>query len=590
MKVFRFLHALLLCTLVASPLFAGAKSDARLSSVLQRSSAEDQVVAWVLFADKGSSEAYTAAVLRSVVSPRSFLRRLKSRTIESAVDYTDLPVEHRYVQQVASQVAQVRQVSKWFNGVSVVATKLQLAELESLPFVRSLELVARFKRDKSIEEITPTPAEVPLTRSKTTSSIDYGQSFAQLNLINVPAVHEMGNYGQGVIVGVFDNGFRLLEHEAFDTLRTRIVGTYDFVDHKVSVVPRNTDAGFGAHGIVTLSALAGYKPGQLVGPAFGASFILARTENDSSETPFEEDNWVAAIEWADSIGVDVTSTSLGYLTYDSPFASWTWQDMDGNTTRITRAADMAVSKGIVVVNSAGNNGFNSAHNTLNAPSDGDSVLSIGAATIDGQRAGFSSIGPTTSNPPRIKPDLMAQGVTVRCASWTTPNLYAYSQGTSLACPLAAGVAALLLSAKPTASPLEIADAMRRTASRANAADNLYGWGIINARSAVTSLTGIKPLPTSYALQQNYPNPFNPTTRIEYHLPQNSFVTLKVYNLLGQEVRALVNEEQPQKVYEVEWNGTNNSGNFVASDVYFYRLTATSAAGRFSETRKLIVVR
>jgi hypothetical protein len=239
-----------------------------------------------------------------------------------------------------------------------------------------------------------------------------------------------------------------------------------------------------------LSTIGGYKPGQLIGPAFGASFILARTENDSSETPFEEDNWVVAIEWADSIGVDVTSTSLGYLTYDAPYTSWTWQNMNGDTTLITRAADWAVSRGIVVVNSAGNEGSNASHNTLIAPADGDSVLAVGAVTSTGTRSSFSSVGPTTSVPARIKPDVMAMGSSVRVASSTITTGYTTASGTSFSCPLAAGVAALVVHARPNATPMQIMNSMRSTASRAATPDNQYGWGILDALAAINDI----PLP------------------------------------------------------------------------------------------------
>ncbi len=586
----RFLTSVLL--LSSSSLLAGSKTDARLAEILQFLQPNEPIVAWVFFTDKGSQEIYKSAVPRSVVSPRSFLRRLKARPAESAVDYTDLPVEQRYVEQLASHVISIRQTSKWFNGASVRATKEQLAQIETLPFVRSIEVLARFKRDRIEEqpEIS-TPLSTQKSALGSVTNFDYGLSFGQLNQINVPAVHNMGNYGQGVIIGSFDNGFRLLNHEAFDTLRTRIVATYDFVDNKESVVPNNPDPSFGSHGIVTLSALAGFKPGELIGPAFGASFILARTENDSSETPIEEDYWVAAIEWADSIGVDVTSTSLGYLTYDPPYTSWTWEDMDGNTTVITRAADMAVSKGIVVCNSAGNNGFNASRNTLNAPADGDSVLSIGAVNSDGSRTSFSSVGPTTSNPPRIKPDVMAQGSNVRCASATDPTTYIYSGGTSLSCPLAAGVAALLIRAKPTAGPLEIMNAMKETASNASSPNNEMGWGILNALRAVTGVSGSGNVPGTFALYQNYPNPFNSGTTIKYEVGESSRVTLTVYNLLGQQIKSLVNNTQTEGVKAAFWDGTNNNGITAATGTYFYRLTATSPSGRtYVETRNLVLLR
>ena len=589
------LQSILPCLVgVALTALAGEKIDARLQSSLQRMTEGDEALVWVFFNDKGSNEVLRSAVPRSVVSERSIQRRLKTRPAALAVDYSDLPVEQAYVAQLQQHVVRVRQISRWFNGASVLATKSQFEHLESMPFVRKLEPVTRFRRNSS-EEYTSAPIQKPATpRTQTTLLLDYGISFGQLNQINVPVIHTTGNYGQGVLVGVFDNGFRLLTHQAFDSLRSRIVATYDFVDHKVSVVPNNPDPGFGAHGILTFSALAGYKSGQLIGPAFGAQFILARTENDSSETPVEEDNWLAAIEWADSIGVDVTSTSLGYLTYDPPYPSWTWENMNGNTTVITRACDMAVSKGIVVVNSAGNNGENTSHNTLNAPADGDSVLAIGAVNTDGTRAGFSSMGPTTSVPPRIKPDVMAQGSSVYCASATDPTGYTYAGGTSLSCPLAAGVVALLLHAKPTANPIHIANALRQTASRASSPDNYYGWGIINAVGAVGMLTGIpvKTIPSSYVLLPNFPNPFNPKTTLTYNLPQSSFVSLKVYNLLGQEVRTLVGEAQTNGLKTIEWDATSNSGSTVASGTYIARLFAYSVgtSENFQAAIKLVLVK
>jgi subtilisin family serine protease len=418
----------------------------------------------------------------------------------------------------------------------------------------------------------------------TLPDLDYGESYVQDSLINVPAVHNTGNYAQGVLIGMFDNGVRLPDHEAFDSLH--IVATYDFVDHKVSVVPNNPDPSFGSHGVYTLSTIGGNKAGQLIGPAFGASYLLARTENDSSETPIEEDNWVAAMEWADSIGVDVTSTSLGYFNYEPPYESWTWEDMNGNTTVITRAADMAVARGIVVVNSAGNAGTNPDHNSLVAPADGDSVLSIGAVWSTGERANFSSVGPTTSIPPRIKPDVMAQGVNVYVASGINHDGYGTVSGTSLSCPLVAGVAALIIHARPDATPVEIADAMRNTASNADAPDNQYGWGIVDAMAAIGYLpvTAVEPQPglaTEFRLEQNYPNPFNPTTTIEFSIPSSAFVHLAIYNLLGERAATLVDRELPAGTHRVEWDAAG-----LQSGVYFCRLSA----GKFTEVRKMILLR
>lgn len=595
----RSAFAVALIALCLSPLlFAGNKSGQLLISSLPLLKPNDQVLVWVFFADKGRHETTGSSIAHDVVSERSLLRRQRVRTSGELVDYTDLPVEQSYIDSLTGQGAQIRQRSKWFNGVSVAATRSQIEQIQTLSFVCALELVWRARREIQFApdaHLAPPAASFTPDRNSSILDLNYGPSLAQVQSVNVPAVHNTGNYGQGIVVGVFDNGFRLLNHEVFDSLRTRIVATYDFVDHKVSVVPNDSRANFGAHGVVTLSTLGGYKPGELIGPAFGASFILARTENDSSETPIEEDNWVAAIEWADSIGVDVTSTSLGYLDYDPPYASWTWENMDGNTTLITKAADMAAGKGIVIVNSAGNNGFSPLHNTLNAPADGDSVLTVGATTAGGTRATFSSVGPTTSIPARIKPDVMAMGAPVHCASPTDPIGYTYQQGTSLSCPLAAGVAALMLRAKPHATPVEILNAMRMTASQANAPDNLMGWGVINAFAAINSLTGGVQFPGSFILGDSYPNPFptpaNPSTTIGFILSEQSEVTLRIFNTLGQEVRTVISDQRTSGEFSVPWDGRNNSGIRVASGVYFYVLTVKGSSGKsLAETKKLVVLR
>ncbi|MBX2989533.1 MAG: S8 family peptidase [Bacteroidetes bacterium] len=588
MKIARLLASLVSVVMFSLPGFAADKTGPKLTAAFTALNDNDQILAWVFFTDKGSREHLRSAVPLDVVSPRSIQRRLKVRAANNVVDYTDLPVEQQYVEQIAQQVVLVRQQSKWFNAVSVLATKAQLRNIESLPFVSSLELLYRAKTNRELEQ------EIPDTDSpeghgggggNQIYSFNYGTSLNQNQQINVPALHDIGNFAQDVIVGVFDNGFRLLTHQAFDTLRPRIIGTYDYVDKKVSVVPNNPSSSFGSHGVNTLSTIGGFREGQLIGPAFGATFILARTENDSSETPFEEDNWAAAIEWADSLGVEVTSTSLGYNTYDPPYPSWTWQDMNGNTTVITRAADMAVSKGIVVLNSAGNSGSSSV-NTLGAPADGDSVLAIGAVTSSGTRSSFSSVGPTTSVPPRIKPDVMAQGSSVRVASATNATGYGSSSGTSFSCPLAAGVAALIVKARPNATPVQIGDAMRSTASNASSPNNLMGWGIINAVAAInalplTSVDNRETQPDGFMLEQNYPNPFNPATTIRFTLPANGLATLKVFDVLGREVATLLNNDMQAGTHQLTLDASNFS-----SGTYFYKLQSGSNVA----VKKLMVVK
>lgn len=573
---------------------ATGKVQPRLAEALQQSEMSGTVYAWVFFTDKGAYEAKKGAIPSDVVSERSIQRRLKVLPPHAVVDYRDLPVDDSYVSEVASRVTRIRQRSKWFNAISVAGSPEQIRSLEQLPFVERLDLVARFpSRKPDAVEIQSEGSTNPEDHTSSGSQLDYGASFAQVNQINVPAIHDLGNYGQGVIVGVFDNGFRLLNHQVFSTMN--ILATYDFVDNKVSVVPNNPSPSFGSHGINTLSTIGGYRPGQLIGPAFGATYILARTENDSSETPAEEDNWVAGVEWMDSIGVDVTSTSLGYIDYDPPYTSWTWQNMDGNTTVITRAADVAVSRGIVVVNSAGNEGLNTSRNTLLAPSDGDSVIAVGAVNSNGLRSSFSSVGPTTSIPPRIKPDVMARGSSVVVASATNPSGYGTSSGTSFSCPLAAGVVALMLHANPSATPMEIVRALKSTASNSLSPNNLMGWGIVNAVAAIAVLMsnpGEDPAkPAQYRLFQNYPNPFNPTTTIRYSLPEVSSATLTIYNLLGQRIRTFALDQQSLSSQSVVWDGTDSNGSIVAGGAYVYRLAAYLGNSTvFGESKVMLLLR
>jgi subtilisin family serine protease len=574
---------------------ADEKISERLSAVL-RTRGEEGLAVWVTFTDKGTRELQKASISLDVISKRSLERRKNVLPPDQLVDYTDLPVEGLYIEELTAAGAMVRQRSKWLNAVSLTAIPSVIHTLAALPFVHCIDLVGRFKKDSSKELVTEDvkwPAQAPLAKNDASNVFEYGPSLAQVSLLNIPSVHNTGNYAQGVIIGVFDTGFLLLTHEAFDSLK--VIATYDFVDKKVSVVPNNPAPLFEDHGINTLSTLAGFKPGKLIGPAFGATYILARTEDNRSETPIEEDNWVAAIEWAESLGVQVTSTSLGYLTYDTPYVSWTWEDMDGRTTMITKAAAMAVRKGVVVVNAAGNEGISAdpTHNTLNAPADGDSVLAIGNVAPSGARYVTSSVGPTTSVPPRIKPDLMATGTSVVCASPTGRTAYTSAQGTSFSCPLAAGIAAMILRDYPSATPAEVAEALKMTASNAASPNNRYGWGIINAMGALDYWRTFQPrtTPAISTLGQNFPNPFNPSTTIPYELTDESTVSLKIYDILGREVRTLAYGTQPGGRYFAYWSGEDSRGGLVGSGVFFIRLDATAISGtRTVVTRKIVRVR
>ncbi|MEO8512030.1 MAG: S8 family serine peptidase [Ignavibacteria bacterium] len=451
-----------------------------LSKALE-TSGNGNFVVWVYLKDKGPNAMAKLNDPLQIVSQRSLDRRSKVKPAGELLDYTDIPLYGDYVSMVTANVSKVRHNIKWLNSMSVEVNREQINTLSNLDFVKGIELVETFKRAKDDPEISSdmSPVFINPTDEPLVDTLSYGTANAvtQITQIKVNLVHNQGINGQGIMIASFDAGYFNLTHEAFTTFPMKIQSTYDFQNHTTTLTGHS-------HGTATLCLVGGYKPGKMVGPAYGSTFILGRTEVDPTETPAEMDNWIAAAHWADSLGADVITSSLGYLVFDAGYTSYTWQDMNGNTLPITIAADLAVNKGIIVSNSAGNDGSNS-HNTLGGPADGDSVLTVGAVDNNGIRAGFSSVGPTTDAPPRIKPDVMAMGNGNYYAG-TTGNLYSSGSGTSFSCPLTSGVCALVLSANKNLTPLQVIRILKKFASNTNSPNNTMGWGIIDASLAVDS--------------------------------------------------------------------------------------------------------
>ena len=567
---------------IAIVLFAGIlfaqssveKFTPHLDDVIRNANQNEELLVWIFFSDKGDDAQNYLSKPSTVVSEKSLKRRAKVLSEGRLISQTDLPVNQNYINQIQSLGFQLKQKTKWFNGVSGWATKSELAQFANMPFVKQLDIVYKFKKDKSEEEIIKDfPGEINHNLSKPleTHSFNYGQSYTQLNQITVPQVHDLGYTGAGITVCMMDAGFDLwTTHQVFNSMN--VIATWDFVNGDPDVED-GSDMGSGSHGTSTLSLIGGFYEGQLIGPAFGADFILAKTENTDSETPIEEDNWIAAMEWADSIGVDVTSTSLGYIGFDPPYQSYTWQDMDGNTCRITNGADYAVSLGIFVVNSAGNEGYDPNHNTLGAPADGDSVIAIGSVNSSGDRSGFSSVGPSVDG--RIKPDLMAMGSSDYVACNGSNTCYSsWGSGTSWSCPLAAGAATLLLQVSPNLTPMQLATVLKNTASLSTSPNNQMGWGIINTYAALQSLltdvNNTTDTPEDFYLLQNYPNPFNPSTKIRFAIPEKSQVKLALYDILGRELATILDEEINPGIKEVELNGSN-----LSSGIYLVKMITNS---------------
>lgn len=561
------------------------KTSFVLKNKLSSVSEDSKVFVWIFFTDKGNSINKFYNNPQNVVSDISLKRREKVLDKSSLIDFTDLPVNNDYVSKLQSEGFEVKQISKWFNGVSGYITREGFNKLIQLPFVDNADIVYKYKKPSDIK--TPQFELNKISKSNqltTVNALDYGPSLPQLQQINVPALHNLGLKGQGITICVMDAGVSLLSHEAFDSLN--IIATYDFVNHRKYIGDDQGGFGEGSHGTMTLSLIGGYKPGQIVGPAYGSNFLLAKTENTASESPIEEDNWIAAMEWADSIGVDVTSTSLGYLAFDdtvAPQFNYTWQSMDGKTARITRGALLAARKGIVVVNAAGNEGDNPTHNTLDAPADADSIITAGAVDISGIRAVYSSVGNTIDG--RIKPDLMALGSNDYVADPSNPTGYNNGNvGTSFACPLIAGVCAQLLSYNPNLTPIQIRDALRNTASNHNSPDRHMGWGIIDALAALNFITGVNDNPNNpdnFILYQNFPNPFNPLTKIKYFIPQDINVKIVVYNILGNQIKILYEGFAPTGDHELTLDASG-----LSSGIYFVKLLA----GDFQKAIKITLLK
>lgn len=563
-----------------------SQPTSKISPALQTSLAHagetDRVTAWVFFADKGHAPALRD--IEATLTPHARARRLRNRGANHLVDAYDAPVDARYVDTVRREGLRVRNVSRWLNAVSVQASPRLVEAVAQLPFVRRMDVV-RTGTAPLPEPETATPSKTP-GAERAALSLNYGASFTQNNLIDVPPLHDQGYSGNGVWICMLDTGFNNLGHVTFQSLDVLI--THDFVNGDSVVSDEPGQMGSGNHGTNTLSVIGGYAPGDLIGTAFGATYILAKTENTNWERHVEEDAWVAGAEWADSIGADIISSSLGYSTgFTNGETSYTWNDLDGQTTIVALGAGIAVSRGILVVNSAGNDGFVSLPaNTLISPSDGDSVLAVGAVDASGVRATFSSVGPTADG--RIKPDLVAMGVSVHVAS-AFDNTYYNSSGTSFSCPLVAGAAALIMEARPNATNQTIMAALRATASQANAPDRLKGWGIIDAAAAagmIPTRVDTTPDPSRTMLHPAYPNPFNPNTTIAYEIPTRARVSLVVYDVRGVQVATLVDEVQPAGRRSVVWNATSRTGKPLASGVYLCVLTA----GDRRESRKLVLLK
>jgi len=503
----KYLMFFLLSAIVISMLIASKSNSDKFGPRLKWSvenNPKSIYTVYVYLKDKGPEADKMLLNPLSLVTQRSLDRRMKVMPSGQLVEMSDVPVYANYLNEVATKVIKVRNALKWFNAVSVEATREQLYKLDDMDCVNSIELVETYiKHANDVESKLQLKNNIP-NHSPLTDSLDYGNGITQISQIHVNDVHNAGVFGQGVMVASFDDGFIGQNHEVFTTLPLNLLRQYDFQLH----IP-NAYSTTASHGTETMSLVSGYKPGQMIGPAFKSMFIVARTEVDSFERPIEMDNWSAASQWADSLGADVITCSLGYLVFDSPYPGYTYLDMNGHTMPVTLSAVLAAHHGIIVCNSAGNNGNGGTINTLNGPADADSINTIGAVDATGTITYFSSQGPTTDVPARIKPDVCAMGENNYVAVPGATNSYSNGSGTSFSCPLTAGVCALILSANKNLTPLQVRGILRKFANNSNSPNNTYGWGIINAQLSVDSARKLDNIPPTILHTQPFTQ--NPNT-------------------------------------------------------------------------------
>lgn len=427
----------------------------------------------------------------SISNPIQYLtqRSIDRRTRYGiAIDSTDLPITPRYIDSIRlAGAVTILNASKWLNQVAIQTTDAAaLAKINGFPFVLSTGPLAPFNNlaDKPVNkkldaELTEIP-NPPASNMTTADHYSYGASYGQVHIHNGEFLHNRGFRGQGMHMAVLDAGFfNYLTLPTFDSIRNngQVLGTWDFVTRNASV---NEDH---AHGTQCLSTIAANMPGVFMGTAPKTSFYLYRTEDVASEYPIEEQNWVAGIERADSLGVEISSTSLGYFTFDNAAFNYTYANMDGNTTLSARGADMAAKKGMLCLFAAGNEGNGSWHFII-TPSDADSVMAVGAVNTSGVVGSFSSYGPSSDG--QIKPSVAAVGVSATIANVSTGQP-GFGSGTSFACPNMAGLTTCLWQAFPEVNNMRIITVMQESATRANNPDDRVGYGIPDMKKAFVKL-------------------------------------------------------------------------------------------------------
>lgn len=444
---------------------------------------EAQFTRYVVRLKNKGGTPFSIGAPQNYLSARAILRRVKQGL---TIDSTDLPVTPSYVTQIRNVPnVTVLNASKWLNAVTIqTSSAAAITTITGFSFVQSVAGQAARPAGRPVGDKFETIEDGVLDPQRVdgiaADYYNYGtNSFNEIHLHNGEFLHNIGLRGQTMQIAMLDNGFNnYTALKAFDSVNAegRVLGTWDFVAREQNV------ANDGSHGMNCFSTIVANIPGQFIGKAPKASFWLYQTEDNASEFPIEEFNWVCGAERADSSGADVLSSSLGYMTFDDASLNHTYPQMDGNTTMAVIGADLAVKKGILVFLAAGNEGTSGWHFII-TPSDGDSVIAVGAVNTAGTVGSFSSYGPSGDG--QIKPDMASIGVSAMVQN--TNNTIGFSNGTSFACPNMAGLGTILWQGFPEFGNMKILKALQKAGSRSSNPDDRVGYGIPNMKAAFTAL-------------------------------------------------------------------------------------------------------
>lgn len=515
--------------------------------------------AWVYFNDKPDAAAQLNIPL-NFLTQRALDRRINQGI---ALNENDVPIHQPYIDGIISANGiTVKAKSKWLNCLHIQGSIDDINGLTLLPYVDHVQFA-----DASLNSKRPTPRTLsPVNKQMDFfTSFNYGNSNNQIQMLNGHILHQENYTGSGKIIAVLDSGFINVNSTApFQRLfdNNLILGGYNFVSQDANIYSLHN------HGTMTLSCIGGYVDGQLVGTAPDAQYYLFVTEDVTQESPVEESYWVEAAEEADRLGADVISTSLGYYEFDNPNYGHSYDEFTGDTAFASKGANIAYSKGIVVVASAGNSGGSTEPiNHVGVPAEATNVIAVGAVKSDESYAAFSSVGPSYDG--RIKPDVMAQGDAAVVAN--TSGTIQTASGTSFSCPIMAGMIASFWQAVPWATNQQVIDFVKQSADRYANPTNQFGYGIPDFQLALNS--------AQLSVNQNgigrflvYPNPVSDKLFVSFP-PTFSEAKISFYNALG------------QIVFEKSIQDTETSISMVNinSGIYFYKIKCNS----FVQTGKII---